>query len=885
MADLTKDQLRQQNDTLFANNNSGNITAEDLRTFNEEMIDAVALDNNPSFTGSVLVQGDVSASTYYGDGSNLSGVTSEVPQGTVSSSQQVLDYNIFATTGSNTFTGGNAFNGGIVVNSQYEQFVGDITNYVGRIQASNHGYSTGGSNFTGSFIGDGSQLTNLPVEPLPSGVVSSSAQISDITGSSLVTASFATQTLTFTKGDGTTFGVNIPDVSGSDISALNAFTQSQEELNTTFATTGSNTFVGNQIISGNLEMAPNTLIVANVLDAQEIATPLLLVDTIEVNNATEISVNNDVVVTGILAANSLAAEPADADTFPLEVTDGIGPRITVNSQNEAIASGFNTLIRGNTRIGSSDYSDQVNITAAPLGILANNISSYSTANTNLIANNQLFLRGNSAGVLVSGSLIVSGNLEMAPDTAILGPLFESTGEIATPTLLVDTIEPNTGANITLNGDTIVNGNQTINGSSTTNISAPAQNNEIGIIDMSGASIGGRPYNRTFFGVADYSQFGLNLEDYFAIEYYDSFGYNFGSEFNVNGKQINLQTSASGSGQQSYVRTTDNYDGTSQVSIGSGNKVAMNGFVEVTGTMNVSGETNFGTSGSNDKLGVYGGIVLRSGSGITTDGAFGPAVPFDSPVQFFGGASFNGSNLQLGGNTINQVGYLEIDGTNTSPTQTLSVKDGNGTPRLQVNNATLSGLSGADVLVNGNLLNAGNFTTTGDISATTATNIDFGSNGNYVANFDIWAASYNTIVSNWNHYSINSANIEAQNILNLKSSGNIIVSGSTDFADDIIVNGTNTAPSSTFVVKDGNSTNRLEVNNATLGGLTGVDVNINGKTQITDTLTTIVDVKVGTQLVLLDYLNLNFANDGAAAAGGVPLGGVYHHNSDVKIRIT
>ena len=40
---------------------------------------------------------------------------------------------------------------------------------------------------------------------------------SAITGSSLVTASFSGNTLSFTKGNGTTFGVVIPDVSGSTI--------------------------------------------------------------------------------------------------------------------------------------------------------------------------------------------------------------------------------------------------------------------------------------------------------------------------------------------------------------------------------------------------------------------------------------------------------------------------------------------------------------------------------------------------------------------------------------------------------------------------------------------------------------------------------------------
>lgn len=66
----------------------------------------------------------------------------------------------------------------------------------------------------------------------------SSFVTSAITASSLITASFAAGTLTFTKGDATTFGVVIPDVSGSTINTGS------------FATTGSNTFNGNQIING-----------------------------------------------------------------------------------------------------------------------------------------------------------------------------------------------------------------------------------------------------------------------------------------------------------------------------------------------------------------------------------------------------------------------------------------------------------------------------------------------------------------------------------------------------------------------------------------------------------------------------------------------------------
>jgi hypothetical protein len=64
----------------------------------------------------------------------------------------------------------------------------------------------------------------------------------------LTTASFSGNTLTFTKGDSSTFGVLLPDVSGSDISALNAFTQSQDTKNTAvgYSTSSLNSFTSSQ---------------------------------------------------------------------------------------------------------------------------------------------------------------------------------------------------------------------------------------------------------------------------------------------------------------------------------------------------------------------------------------------------------------------------------------------------------------------------------------------------------------------------------------------------------------------------------------------------------------------------------------------------------------
>jgi len=73
------------------------------------------------------------------------------------------------------------------------------------------------------------------------GTITGSAQItalgfvsSSVTASSLITASFSGNTLTFTKGDATTFGIVLPDVSGSQgsfvtTSSFNAYTQSNDQ--------------------------------------------------------------------------------------------------------------------------------------------------------------------------------------------------------------------------------------------------------------------------------------------------------------------------------------------------------------------------------------------------------------------------------------------------------------------------------------------------------------------------------------------------------------------------------------------------------------------------------------------------------------------------------
>jgi hypothetical protein len=151
-------------------------------------------------------------------------------------------------------------------------------------------------------VSGSSQIDYTQITNVPNNLISGSSQItilgfvsSSITGSSVITASFDTNTrnLTFTKGNSTQFSVNIPDVSGSSlplgvvsgseqitsfgfvsgsyettgrgivsssaqITSFGFISSSQTIDTGSFAITGSNIFRGDQTISGSLFISGTT---------------------------------------------------------------------------------------------------------------------------------------------------------------------------------------------------------------------------------------------------------------------------------------------------------------------------------------------------------------------------------------------------------------------------------------------------------------------------------------------------------------------------------------------------------------------------------------------------------------------------------------------------
>ena len=111
MSSKNKSQLRTENSNNFPNNNTGFITPEKLRSFNGDMIDSMLisadsssfitnpLNDNLQVNGNITASGHISASTYYGDGSNLTGVATSIDTGSFFTTGSVSDATLTFTQG------------------------------------------------------------------------------------------------------------------------------------------------------------------------------------------------------------------------------------------------------------------------------------------------------------------------------------------------------------------------------------------------------------------------------------------------------------------------------------------------------------------------------------------------------------------------------------------------------------------------------------------------------------------------------------------------------------------------------------------------------------------------------------------------------------------
>ena len=282
----------------------------------------------------------------------------------------------------------------------------------------------------------------------PAGTISSSAQItglgfvsSSVTASSLITASFSGNTLTFTKGNGTTFGVVIPDVSGSTGN---------------FATTGSNTFVGNQTITGSLFISGNI----NMVNGADIVTHHVRAQG---SNGLELQTSAGTIIVAMGQGGGTQAAFVGA--------------VTANSISASTINGIGNVTNYSTSVDSR--LDNLEAATSSYVTSAITASSLITASVNL--NTITFTKGDASTFNITvdtGSGGGGGNVSVQDEGTILGNAtsFNFTGAGVTATLSAGTASvtiPGGGGSIdtgsfATTGSNRFTGNQTIEGAIVSN---------------------------------------------------------------------------------------------------------------------------------------------------------------------------------------------------------------------------------------------------------------------------------------------------------------------------------------------------------------------------------------------------------------------------------
>jgi hypothetical protein len=232
--------------------------------------------------------------------------------------------------------------------------------------------------------GDGStfDITVIASGSVVPGTISGSAQItalgfvsSSVTASSLITASFnnGTRNLTFTKGDNTTFAVNIPDVSGSagnfvTTSSFNTYTSSTNtRLSNIESTTASLNISVSQLNAATSSYATSTITASSLITAS-------------INNST----------------NTITFTKGDSTTFDIVIQTGSVSPINTGS---FATTGSNTFV-GNQTISGSLFVSGSEVVAGPVTASRLQINGVTDLNGTLDVLNDATFRGD---VLIQSS--------------------------------------------------------------------------------------------------------------------------------------------------------------------------------------------------------------------------------------------------------------------------------------------------------------------------------------------------------------------------------------------------------------------------------------------------------------------------------------------------
>ena len=442
----------------------------------------------------------------------------------------------------------------------------------------------------------------------------------------LVTVSFDTGTrnLTFTKGDTTTFAVNIPDVSGSVGG---------------FATLGANTFTGSQTISSSLSVSGSANFVGGDVNFTDQGRNINIdVDRTIIKGQKPTLISSSLDIQG-----SLTASLANGYVW---VGDATNHNVEITTASFASSASFNSYTSSNDQ--------KVNSLISATG-------SYATTGSNSFNGNQI----------ITGSVTISGS--STTDLTVVGQIFVSSSATGGTTAPKITVSGSAGTS-TINRNSITTKNTTNLGSifpSTVFVNTISTSDEIGMTIDPGA-----------FGISGWAQGGAIYVNNTVLDTYPAV-FGFQNKANYTDGRVAVLTPLSASagftaslqngyawvgnslGQNTQVATSSFGTPIPSGTISGSAQITALGFVSssVTASSLVTASVNLNTITFTKGDSSTFALTVNTGSG-----GGGAAFPFVGDAVITGSLTISGSSVP----DIRLIGNIDVTGSLRGQPITLSV---------------------------------------------------------------------------------------------------------------------------------------------------------------------------------------------------------------------
>ena len=485
------------------------------------------------------------------------------------------------------------------------------------------------------------------------------------TGSLLESASVSDATITFTKGDASTFDITVNNVA----SALTAVSASRADSALLADSATSASQAQNATSASHAEQADNATSASNAISSSVVTDPNIAYinkdntfsgtqnfDNISVSGTGSFGRINTVTGSAKIIGDAFVVVNADTPTLRyagLQVYDSGSSNATASIQWDGLNDSWILVEEG----GESSF-----ILTGPTGSLG------SEAN---LSNNSIPKAGVHRQLLDSNISDNGTTITLGSTTDVSGPLSASNLESIEITNL-----QNSGSEdrTRINGLSAETGSYLNTGSTAQTktahinqtIDAPGNNAQKNFITVNGTETNGVNYNNVSFAIQNYPSFGSAYQDTFLYEMYDSFSYAFGTEQALNGGEWHALTTATGSGNRGLMRVKDNY----------------------------AGGTDLDIQGNDIKIGTFGGTYANSTLQIGRNST--------SNTEFLGSQTFSGGgsdtstfnhNLILSASVLTDVETLTISSEtssidfNTAQTKVLTLVSGSDTHLTFTNQGT------------------------------------------------------------------------------------------------------------------------------------------------------------------------------------------------------